>query len=74
VIAEPGSRKAYPSPTSSEQLHVRYWRRAATRALMKHSKTKGELDEPTYNVCYDGVSSNILLLTWIESSGTAAQP
>ena len=28
-------------------------------------KTKGELDEPTYNVRRDGVGSNILLLTWI---------
>ena len=32
---------------------------------VKHSKAKGELDEPTYNVRRDGVGSNILLLTWI---------
>jgi hypothetical protein len=31
----------------------------------RHSKAKGELDEPTYNVRRDGVGSNILLLTWI---------
>jgi hypothetical protein len=36
---------------------------AASRALMRHSKIKGELDESTYNVRHDGVGSNILLPT-----------
>jgi hypothetical protein len=33
-------------------------------ALTKHSKARGELDEPTHNLRHDGVSSDILLLTW----------
>jgi hypothetical protein len=33
---------------------------------MRHSNTKGELDEPAYNIRHgSGVSGNVLLLTWI---------